>query len=207
MRYELDQDGYIKTVLWGCITGTCAEYTGEVPTGYSSLIEWADNACVNAYYLDESGNLILDSNREAELKSLHLQQEEDYTPIYHKDIPEMGLLPKLLWTNPNSSADVNDSTTYSGIGDKKYNLYLIIFNVSTSSERKLGFWATPGVNGEAQWIGNVSSDDETYFLARRFIITSTMTFKCYSCYKKTSSATEERNNGLIPYKIYGFGTI
>ena len=56
MRYKLDSNGFIKYVLWGCYTGGCAEYTGAVPSGYSDLVDWADNACINAYYLDENGN-------------------------------------------------------------------------------------------------------------------------------------------------------
>ena len=76
MRYKLDVNGYVLAVFWGCYTGTCAEYTGEVPAGYSSLIEWADNALINAYYIDGSGNLVLDAAREAELKAKNGGGEE-----------------------------------------------------------------------------------------------------------------------------------
>ena len=84
MRYELDSNGYVATLVWGCNTGACAEYTGEVPTGYSSLREWADNACINAYHLDSSGNLVLDVTRQSELEALYVQQEADNEIITRK---------------------------------------------------------------------------------------------------------------------------
>lgn len=87
MRYILDENGYVKCVLWGCISGDCLEYTGEVPAGYSSLPEWAEHACVNAYYI-ENGNLVIDSIREGNLKLLHEQQAIDYSPVLHKDLFE-----------------------------------------------------------------------------------------------------------------------
>lgn len=86
MRFELDDNGYVKTVLWGCYTGECAEYTGEVPDGYSTLLEWADNAYINAYYLDSNGNLVLDQARETELKEIYAQQEKDNSPVSHKEL-------------------------------------------------------------------------------------------------------------------------
>lgn len=86
MRYTLDNNGYIKTVAWGCMTGNCAEYTGEVPAGYSSLPEWADRACINAYYLDENGNLVLDADRQNYLQTNYEKQAADYAPVLHKDL-------------------------------------------------------------------------------------------------------------------------
>lgn len=88
MRFELDDNGYVITVLWGCYTGLCLEYTGAIPDGYSSLVEWADNACINAYYLDDNGNLVLDEARKSELEALYELQEIDNTPVRHKDIYE-----------------------------------------------------------------------------------------------------------------------
>ena len=52
MRYELDANGYILAVYFGCCSGTgqCKEYTGTVPSGYNDLNEWSENALINAYY-------------------------------------------------------------------------------------------------------------------------------------------------------------
>lgn len=87
MKYTLDQDGYVETALWGCSVAGSAEYTGKVPDGYASLTDWAERACINAYYL-EDGNLILDDLREDNLKLLYDQQEIDYSPVLHRDLFE-----------------------------------------------------------------------------------------------------------------------
>ena len=86
MRYKLDSNGFIQYVLFGCYSGNCAEYTGAVPSGYSSLTDWADNACVNAYYLDENGDLMLDAQRQSYLQTLWEQQAIDYAPVLHRDL-------------------------------------------------------------------------------------------------------------------------
>lgn len=86
MRYETDVNGYITCVVWGCYTPGSTEYNGEIPAGYSTLVEWADNACINAYYIDKNGNLVLDAEREAELKIIYEQQAADYAPVVHKDL-------------------------------------------------------------------------------------------------------------------------
>lgn len=87
MRYTLDINGYVDCVFWGCYDNACTEYNGKVPSGYTSLTDWADNALINAYYIS-NGNLILDAEREKELKLLHEQQASDYTPVVHKELYE-----------------------------------------------------------------------------------------------------------------------
>lgn len=68
MRYELDSNGYICKVFFGCLSGTCTEYEGEVPTGYETLEEWATNANIRAYKIEDN-NLVYDETRNAELES------------------------------------------------------------------------------------------------------------------------------------------
>lgn len=86
MRYELDVNGYVISVFWGCHSGNCQEYTGTVPLGYSNLIEWSENAYINAYYIDNEGNLILDTERELELQENEKIELIDNTPILAKDL-------------------------------------------------------------------------------------------------------------------------
>lgn len=86
MRYELDANGYVKIVVWGCHTGNCAEYTGTVPSGYSNLTEWSEKAIINAYYINEQGNLTLDSNRLAELEAQIEQETIENQPVLYKDL-------------------------------------------------------------------------------------------------------------------------
>lgn len=86
MRYKLDSNGFIKYVLFGCYSGEGAEYSGTVPAGYDSLVDWADNAIINAYHLDENGNLMLDAQRMNYLQTMYEQQAIDYAPVLHKDL-------------------------------------------------------------------------------------------------------------------------
>lgn len=76
MRYELDVDGFIYKVFFGCGSGYCTAYTGSVPSGYSSLEQWADTANIRAYYL-VNGNLTFSEARDYELKYLWSVEEEN----------------------------------------------------------------------------------------------------------------------------------
>ena len=88
MRYETDINGYITCILWGCNSGSCKEYTGIIPSGYSSLADWEAKATINAWYINSSGNLVLDSAREKRIKSEAEQQAIDNAPVYRKDLFE-----------------------------------------------------------------------------------------------------------------------
>ena len=88
MKYKLDINGYVCLVLWGCNSGDSQEYTGEIPAGYTSLVSWAENAVINAYYIDSNGNLVLDAQREKELKILAERQAIDYSPVLRRDLYE-----------------------------------------------------------------------------------------------------------------------
>lgn len=67
MRYITDTDGYVKEVSFGadivCDGNDCTEYTGRVPTGYSSLEAWYLAEVEKLYrWKIVSGNLTLDSS-------------------------------------------------------------------------------------------------------------------------------------------------
>lgn len=85
VKYKLNIDGYVSAVAFGCYMDNCAEYTGEVPTGYNNLDEWATKAYINAYYLD-NGNLVLDQERLAYIKRKEAQDAVDNAPLLRKDI-------------------------------------------------------------------------------------------------------------------------
>lgn len=86
MRYKLNNEGYVCAVSFGCYLDNCAEYTGEVPAGYKSLDEWASYSCIQAYYIDSSGNLVLDSVRKTECENRQQQEAIDYSPVLRKDL-------------------------------------------------------------------------------------------------------------------------
>ena len=115
MRYKLDSNGYIQYVLFGCYSGTCAEYTGEVPSGYSSLVDWADKACINAYYLDENGNLVLDAQRMNYLQTMYEQQAIDYAPVLHKDLYATNEIIEAQYKKSTASGTIITVTNARGI--------------------------------------------------------------------------------------------
>lgn len=66
MRYELDDNNYIKNVYFNCSSGQCILYEGNIPSGYNSLEEWSENANIQAFKIEE-GNLVYDSVRDNQL--------------------------------------------------------------------------------------------------------------------------------------------
>lgn len=95
MRYKIDNEGYILDVYFNCHTGTCNEYTGEIPSGYSSLEEWAENANIRAYKIVE-GNLVFDASKDAELQALYEQEQYDNSYVTHKEIEGISSTPQTI---------------------------------------------------------------------------------------------------------------
>ena len=88
MRYTLDTNGYVFSVSFACDLEGGTLYTGEVPSGYKTLHDWATQSFIQAYYLDFDGNLTLDYARKVEIENLQVQQSIDYAPVLRKDIFE-----------------------------------------------------------------------------------------------------------------------
>ncbi len=88
MRYKIDENNYITDVFFNCYVGTCAEYTGSIPEGYSSLEDWASNATIEAYYLS-NGNLTYDSAREVELQAKWEEELQNNVPKVIKVIDSL----------------------------------------------------------------------------------------------------------------------
>ena len=70
MRYITDTDGYVKEVSWGadisCGGQDCTDYTGTVPTGYTSLEDWYTKEGDKLYrWKIVDGELTLDSSATA----------------------------------------------------------------------------------------------------------------------------------------------
>ena len=92
MRLEFDTNGYVCTVVFGCETGSCTEYTGIVPKEpeeYSSYADWVDRAKIQAYYLDGNGNLVYDAVRAASIPS---EDEVVVTPYTSEQLKALGIL-------------------------------------------------------------------------------------------------------------------
>lgn len=83
MRYILDDNGYIEEIIFGgmidCNNKSCTEYIGDIPSGYTSLIEWADNANIRAYKI-ENNNLTYDSDKDNDLITKWATEKANNTP-------------------------------------------------------------------------------------------------------------------------------
>lgn len=91
MRFEFDAEGYVKTILYGCTTGSCVEYAGRVPTepeAYADMDDWADRAKTQAYYINDEGHLAYDANRAEALCPEDEVVFDKYTP---EQIKSMGI--------------------------------------------------------------------------------------------------------------------
>lgn len=86
MRYKLDADGFVISVAFGCYLEGSTEYEGEVPCGYNSLDDWATYSCIQAYYIDANGNLMLDLDRLAKCRRKEAQERVDNAPLLRKDL-------------------------------------------------------------------------------------------------------------------------
>ena len=86
MRYKLDASGYIRAVSFGCDIDGGIEYIGAIPSGYKTLDDWATDSCIQAYYIDVNGNLVLDFERKLELENRQEQETIDNSCVLRKDI-------------------------------------------------------------------------------------------------------------------------
>lgn len=95
MRYILNSEGYIDEIAFGvasieCKDKTCTEYTGAIPTGYSSLQAWAagEEGKLNAWKIT-NGDLVFDNAKYNELQALWDKQTKDNSYVVHKELYEM----------------------------------------------------------------------------------------------------------------------
>lgn len=90
IRFEFDNEGYVSCILYGCTTGSCVEYNGLVPSApeaYEDMDDWANNAQIQAYYLDSNGNLAYDP-----AKAASLPDENDIAPFTDEQLEAMGII-------------------------------------------------------------------------------------------------------------------
>ena len=127
MRFEFDNEGYVCCVLYGCTTGSCVEYSGLVPSepeAYEDMDDWADNAQVQAYYLNDQGNLTYDAERAAALPA---EDEVTYTPYTSDQVKALGIFDAVypvgsLYLSMN---DVNPSTLFGGSWEQIKDKFLL----------------------------------------------------------------------------------
>lgn len=106
MRYDIDANNYITNVYFNCNSGTCTEYTGSIPDGYTSIEEWASNSNILAYKIVD-GNLVYDSAKDAELQEQWAREETNNISVITDLIYPIGS----LYMSVNN---VNPSTLFGG---------------------------------------------------------------------------------------------
>lgn len=127
MRFEFDNKGYVCCVLYGCYTGNCMEYTGLVPSEpeeYADMDDWADRALVQAYYLDNQGNLAYDAKR---AESLSAEDAVEVAPYTTEQVKALGIFDAIypvgsLYLTMN---DVNPSVIFGGTWEKIEDRFLL----------------------------------------------------------------------------------
>lgn len=114
MRYILI-DGYIDEIVFGASSIECkgkvsTEYTGTIPTGYTSLQAWAvgEEGKLNAWKIVD-GNLVFDNAKYNDLQAKYEKQEKDNSYVRHKEIDAINVSNskdvKDLYESKKSSAD------------------------------------------------------------------------------------------------------
>lgn len=127
MHFEFDGQGYVKTILYGCYTGQCIEYTGLVPNEpeqYADIDDWADRAKTQAYYLNSQGNLTYDA---AKAESLCAEYEVIHKKYTTDQIKAMGIFDAIypvgsLYISMN---DVSPAVLFGGTWKKIENRFLL----------------------------------------------------------------------------------
>lgn len=111
MRYILDNNGYVElcsTTPMFCNGRGCTEYTGTIPSGYSSLEDWANNAHIRAYKIVD-GNLVYDPNRDSDLQKEYEREAEDNTLATHRWVKDRVKTSSSVVTDEFSSEKTGNS--------------------------------------------------------------------------------------------------
>lgn len=165
MHFEFDSEGYVSCILYGCITGSCIEYNGLVPSEpeeYADMDDWADNAKVQAYYLNEKGNLTYDANRAA---ALCPEDEVVFNKYTNDQIKSMGIFDAIypvgsLYISVN---DVNPAYLFGGTWEQVQDKFLLSAG-STYSAGDTGGQASHSFSASHKHIAPVGSTATAYGL-------------------------------------------
>lgn len=163
MHFEFDSAGYVKTILYGCYTGECIEYNGAVPSEperYADMDDWADNAKVQAYYLNEKGNLTYDANRAAGLCS---EDEVVFNKYSTDQIKAMGIFDAIypigsLYISVN---DISPEILFGGTWERIKDRFLLAAGSTYSS-------GETGGSEEHQHISPIGYNTENELLGMTF---------------------------------------
>lgn len=129
MRLEFDDQGYVCCILYGCMTGSCEEYTGTTPSepeAYTDIDDWANRAETRAYKLDAEGNLIYDAEKAAALANSG---------------DGVNLVGKLLWSGANQMDASQTVTLEEPISKQPTGISLVFSRYSNDAVQNDGFYS------------------------------------------------------------------
>lgn len=201
MRYELDNEGYVLNVYFGCYGTKCTEYIGTIPTGYESLIEWSEKANINAYYVKDD-NLVYDAERDAELQAQYEIEAEDNRHVLYKEIRGLEvsasktLAEMFKLQTSNASKIVNlmnanefniEKATITANRQivNKLNLYVSKFNLLPNELETItdnGLLYTKNKDKSITITGTATEDSEVNLAGSSTNLTGLMAFKNVQCY-------------------------
>jgi hypothetical protein len=89
MFYTLYNTDYIQNVYFGCTNAeeTAIEYVGDMPAGYTSFEDWAEQENINAWRVVE-GDLVYDASKDEELQEQYNADHEDNRHITNKELQD-----------------------------------------------------------------------------------------------------------------------
>ena len=111
-----------------------------------------------------------------------------------------------LWSNDSISSEYPEQTINfkKSVNAGDYNIFIAMFNVSTSSGRKIISIAPINWYGEVQWVGNIDNTTNLFYAKRNWIVSSGgNSFTINECPTKQGTTQQTNNKYLIPYRIYG----
>ena len=159
MRIVLDFENYFVAGSLAeyveCEYGTCQEYTGAIPTGFSSYEDWFVNCeCKNAWKMVDN-NLVYDENKYNELQKLYKIQEEENAVATHGWVKDKLKVSSNVVTDELSSAKygttlivLNDAGNYVIPELKIESVSAESVNVISSNKNILGIdCVTSAING------------------------------------------------------------
>lgn len=168
IRFEFDSKGYVTCILYGCTTGSCVEYAGLVPNQpeeYADMDDWANRALVQAYYLNDQGNLTYDEKRAAQIPAEDYVEVKPYTAEHVKKLGIFDLIYPVgsLYMSVN---DVSPATLFGGTWERIEDRFILASGStyaagSTGGAESHKHIAPIGYQSSSQYLGTINVNGNT----------------------------------------------
>lgn len=187
MRYIADGRGYLKEVSFGadisCNGKVCTLYTGEIPSGYSSLMDWFTAECDNLHrWHIVDGQLTID----------------DAAADPPLPVPVLPISMTKVWENENSERAITTDTLEVDL--KGFQMVAIEYRFkNTSSRMKMAF----GVIGSQVVLDVIS---KSFYLGTRVCVPYQDHVDIWAAEYNAGGSTDPAEY-MIPTRIFGINGI